>query len=347
MCAGIGAWNYPLQGAAWKVAPALACGNAIVFKPSERTPLTAYRLTSILHEAGLPAGCFSVLLGDGSTGQALATHPDVAKVSFTGSVATGKAVYRSAADRMASVTMELGGKSPLIVMEDSDIGEAVAAAMVANWYSAGQVCSNGTRVFVHSTILPAFLDELVARTSRMQIGHPFDDETDMGPLVCREHFETVQAYVRLGVDEGATLFYGGDEVTVGGECSSAAFMRPAIFTDCRDDMRIVREEVFGPVMCVLPFDTEAEVLARANDTPFGLAAGVFTRDLQRAHRMVAGLHAGTTWINNYNLAPAELPWRGFRQSGLGQENGLAVVNHWTREKSVYVEMGRVDTPYTK
>lgn len=345
MCAGIGAWNYPIQGAAWKAAPALACGNAIIFKPSENTPLTALAFADVLREAGVPDGCFSVLLGDGSTGALLAQHPSIAKVSFTGSVPTGKAVYRACADTMKKVTLELGGKSPLVIMDDADLDNAVSAAMIANWYSCGEVCSNGTRVFVQRGILDAFVERLVARTRKLRVGNPLADDTDVGALVSPAHMEKVMSYVERGREEGAEVVLGGDRVTLPGECAFGSFMNPTIFTGCRDDMTIVREEIFGPVMSVLSFDTEEEALARANATPFGLSAGVFTADLRRAHRMVAGLQAGTTWVNNYNLAPVETPWRGFKHSGIGQENGTGAIEHWSQEKSVYIEMGDVDCPY--
>ncbi|TYZ57143.1 hypothetical protein PybrP1_002775 [[Pythium] brassicae (nom. inval.)] len=322
--AGIGAWNYPLQSAAWKSAPALACGNAMVFKPSEETPLSALELADAYLEAGVPEGVFSVVLGAGETGAALVGHPAVAKVSFTGSVATGTRVYESAARGLKKVTMELGGKSPLIVFADADLEEAVAGAMMGNWYSSGQVCSNGTRVFVQRAVFDQFVARLHERTLKLAIGDPLDPATEIGPMIHERHMQSVQRYIAQGVAQGATLLPGGGErVAPSPETANGFFLTPAIFVDCTDDMAIVREEIFGMVMCVLPFDTEDEVLARANDSEFGLSAGVFTRDLQRAHRMVAGLQAGTTWINNYNLSPVETPWGGYKKSGIGRENGLA------------------------
>jgi betaine-aldehyde dehydrogenase len=306
VCAGIGAWNYPLQSAVWKSAPALACGNALVFKPAENTPLLALALAEVYTEAGIPDGCFNVVLGDGSTGSLLSSHPDIAKVSFTGSVNTGKAVYQSATATMKSATMELGGKSPLIIMDDADLENSVSAAMMANWYSCGEVCSNGTRVFVQRKMMDSFLPRLMERTSKLKIGDPFDPTTDVGALISKTHLDRVMEYVSIGNEEGANLLCGGETINVGGDCQHGAFMSPAIFTECNDEMRIVKEEIFGPVMTVLPFDDEEEVLERANDSPFGLSAGVFTKDLNRAHRMVASLDAGTMWINNYNLAPTEM-----------------------------------------
>ncbi|ETM53147.1 betaine aldehyde dehydrogenase, variant [Phytophthora nicotianae INRA-310] len=346
--AGIGAWNYPLQSAAWKSAPALAFGNSMVFKPSEETPLTALKLAEAYMEAGVPEGVFNVVLGAGETGQALVEHQDVAKVSFTGSVGTGRNVYAGAAKDLKKVTMELGGKSPLIVFDDADIEQAVAGAMMGNWYSSGQVCSNGTRVFVQRKIFDKFVQRMHERTLKLRIGDPLDPSTDIGPMIHEKHMKLVESYIEKGVAEGATLLKGGGERIMPSEATKDGFfLTPAIFVDCKDDMTIVREEIFGMVMCILPFDTEEEVLTRANDTIFGLSAGVFTKDITRAHRMIDELQAGTTWINNYNLAPVETPWGGYKKSGVGRENGLAGVDSWTQLKSVYVEMNEVWCPYAK
>ena len=317
----------------------------MVFKPSEESPLTALALAETYLEAGVPPGVFNVLLGDGATGAALATHADVGKVSFTGSLATGKKVYAAAAQSLKKVTMELGGKSPLIIYEDANIEDAVTAAMVANWYSSGQICSNGTRVFVHASIKDVFLKRLIERTALLKIGDPFAEDTDIGPMITSAHRDKVQAYIDLGISEKATLSYGGEPLTLDATLSKGYFLSPVIFSDCTDDMRIVQEEIFGMVLAVLTFTTEEEVIARANDTEFGLSAGVFTNDLKRAHRTVAQLQAGTTWINNYNLAPVETPWGGYKQSGVGRENGPAGVDSWTQMKSVYVEMNSIESPY--
>jgi betaine-aldehyde dehydrogenase len=341
--AGIGAWNYPLQSAAWKSAPALAFGNTMVFKPSEETPLSALKLAEVYLEAGVPDGVFNVVLGAAETGSALVSHPEIAKVSFTGSVGTGNRVYESAAKGLKKVTMELGGKSPLIVFKDADLEEAVAAAMMGNWYSSGQVCSNGTRVFVHKSLLDKFTQRLIERTKKLKIGDPLDPKTDIGPMIHEKHMLKVLEYIQKGKNDGATLAYGGERV-----CSLPGFfLTPAIFVDCHDDMTIVKEEIFGMVMCILPFETEEEVLQRANTSEFGLSAGVFTKNIQLAHRMVANLKVGISWINNYNLAPVEIPWGGYKKSGLGRENGLAGVESWTQLKSVYVEMNKVWCPYEK
>jgi len=342
--AGIGAWNYPLQIACWKSAPALACGNAMIFKPSELTPLTAIELEKIYIEAGVPRGVFQVVQGFADTGRALSRHPGIAKVSLTGSVPTGKKLLADAAASLKAVTLELGGKSPLIVFADADIDNAVSGALLGNFYSAGQVCSNGTRVFVQNAILPEFLAKLKARTEAMILGDPTDPTTQMGSLISHAHMDKVLAYIAKGQSEGATLLTGGQRVTTGA-CGQGAFVTPAVFTDCDDAMAIVREEIFGPVMTVLGFDTEEEVLARANATEFGLAGAVFTRDLTRAHRVIAELQAGTCWINTYNITPIELPFGGYGQSGLGRENSRAAIDHYTRLKSVYVAMEPIDAPY--
>ena len=344
ICAGIGAWNYPIQIACWKSAPALACGNAMIFKPAELTPLTALKLAEIYSEVGLPDGVFNVVQGFGTTGQMLTKHPGIAKVSLTGEVGTGKRVMADAAAGLKKVTLELGGKSPLIVFEDADLDNAVSAALMANFYTQGEICSNGTRVFVHAKVMEAFKEKLAARVSRMKIGDPMDPETHVGALISKEHTEKVLSYIEIGRKEGAEVVVGGGRPS-DSELAHGNFVEPTVFAACKDDMRIVREEIFGPVMALLSFEEEAEVVARANDTEFGLAAGVFTRDLARAHRVIAKLEAGTCWINNYNITPIEMPFGGYKQSGLGRENGSAAIEHYTQIKSVYVELGDVDAPY--
>ncbi|WP_126976107.1 betaine-aldehyde dehydrogenase [Frigidibacter oleivorans] len=341
VCVGIGAWNYPTQIACWKSAPALAFGNALVFKPSEVTPLATLKLAEIFIEAGLPPGLFNVVNGMGPVGAALVTDRRVAKVSLTGSVPTGRRVYAAAAEGMRQVTMELGGKSPLIVFDDADLDSAVSGAMLGNFYSAGQVCSNGTRVFVQKGIRDRFLDRLAARTAAIRLGDPRDEATQMGPLVSAAQLDKVLAHVEGAKAEGARLVTGGARAAV----NSGFFMQPTVFADVTDDMTLAREEVFGPVMAVLDFTDEAEVIARANATEFGLAAGVFTADLARAHRVVAQLQAGTCWINAYNLTPVEAPFGGVKMSGIGRENSRAAVEHWTHVKSVYVGTGPVEAPY--
>ena len=341
VCVGIGAWNYPSQIACWKSAPALALGNAMVFKPSEVTPLGALELARIYIEAGLPAGLFNVVQGRGAVGASLVTDLRVAKVSLTGSVPTGQKVYAAAAAGVRHVTMELGGKSPILVFDDGSIEDAVGAAMLGNFYSAGQVCSNGTRVFVQKGIKARFLERLAARSDSIVLGDPLDEVTQMGPLVSAVQMEKVMAYIETAKAEGATLICGGGRAAL----NTGFYVQPTVFADVTDAMTIAREEVFGPVMAVLDFDTEAEAVARANDTEFGLAAGVFTADLTRAHRVIAALQAGTCWINAYNLTPVEAPFGGMKSSGVGRENGHAAVEHYSQVKSVYVGLGPVDAPY--
>jgi len=342
--AGIGAWNYPLQIACWKAAPALACGNAMLFKPAEQTPLTAAALEEVFREAGLPDGVFQVVQGYGDLGRAMVEHRDVAKVSLTGSVPTGRAVMASAAKGLKAVTLELGGKSPLIVFADADIDNAVSGAMLANFYSSGQVCSNGTRVFVARAILPRFLDRLTERTHALRVGDPLDPATQIGPLVSEAQMDLVLGHIGRARRQGVRLVTGGRRLTEGA-LAHGFFVEPTIFEATDDSAAIVRDEVFGPVMTVLGFDDDDEVIARANDTEFGLAAGVFTQDLTRAHRVIAKLDAGTCWINQYNVTPVEMPFGGVKASGIGRENGLAAIEHYTRIKSVYVAMTGIDCPY--
>ena len=344
VCVGLGAWNYPIQIACWKSAPALACGNAMIFKPSDITPLSVLQLAEILQEAGLPDGVFNVVQGYGEVGATLSTHPDVAKVSLTGSVATGARVMAAAAATIKHVTLELGGKSPIIVFADADLDNAVSGAILGNFYSSGQICSNGTRVFVQRQVRDAFLERLIERTRNIRLGDPLDERTHLGPLVSKAQYDKVLAYMRLGVEEGATLACGGNAASPAG-FEHGLFVEPTVFTEVRDPMRIAREEIFGPIMCVFDFDQEAEVIARANDTEMGLAAGVFTQDIKRAHRVVAALQAGTCWINTYNLTPIEMPFGGYKRSGIGRENARAAIEHYTQIKSVYVEMGDVQAPY--
>jgi betaine-aldehyde dehydrogenase len=287
---------------------------------------------------------FNVVQGLGATGQLLTRHPAIAKVSLTGEVGTGRKVMADAAATLKSVTLELGGKSPLIVFEDAKLDNAVSGALLANFYSAGEVCSNGTRVFVHRAVKAAFLEKLVARVEAMKIGDPMDPETHVGALISQAHMDKVLGYIERGRAEGAQVLVGGGRVT-DGALGRGFFVAPTVFDGCTDDMAIVREEIFGPVMTVLTFDDEAEVIARANATDFGLAAGVFTCDLARAHRAVAQLQAGTCWINHYNVTPIELPFGGVKQSGLGRENGRAAIEHYSQLKSVYVALDDIEAPY--
>jgi betaine-aldehyde dehydrogenase len=343
VCVGIGAWNYPQQICCWKAAPALACGNAMVFKPSEMTPLGALKIAEIFIEAGVPKGVFNVVQGDRATGPLLVNHKDVAKVSLTGSVPTGRKVYEAAASGLRHVTMELGGKSPLIVFDDASLEDAIGGAMLGNFYSTGQICSNGTRVFVQKGIKEKFLARLKERTEVIKLGDPMDEATQLGPMVSGAQRDKVLGYMETAKKEGARLIVGGgipNDVPAEG-----FYIQPTVFADVTDDMTIAREEIFGPVMSVLDFDTEEEVVARANATEFGLAGGVFTADITRGHRVADQIEAGTVWINAYNLTPVEMPFGGVKSSGFGRENSLAALDHYSELKTVYVSMGPVDAPY--
>ena len=340
LCVGIGAWNYPTQIACWKGAPALACGNAMIFKPSEVTPLCALKIAEILIEAGLPPGLYNVIQGLGDVGATLVSDPRVDKVSLTGSVPTGRKVYASAASQMKHVTMELGGKSPLIIFDDADLENAVSGAILANFYSTGQICSNGTRVFVQRKIQDAFLERLVERLGQAVIGDPQDETTNFGPMVSQRQVDIVLEYFEKAKNEGARLITGGNPIAGDG-----FFIEPTVFADVTDDMTIACEEVFGPLMSVLTFDDENEVITRANATEFGLAAGVFTADLSRGHRMVDALDAGTCFINSYNDAPVEVPFGGVKMSGVGRENSKAAITHYSQLKSVFVRMDDMESPF--
>jgi betaine-aldehyde dehydrogenase len=345
ICAGIGAWNYPIQIACWKAAPALACGNAMIFKPSEETPRGAIRLAEIFTEAGLPDGVFNVVQGDGSVGSWLTTHQDIAKVSFTGEVGTGKKVMTAAASSLKEVTMELGGKSPLIIFNDADLENAVSAAMLGNFYTQGEICTNGTRVFVQKEIYPRFMQRLLQRTEQNVVcGDPMDPKTNFGALISKEHRAKVLEYIEIGKKEGATLVAGGMALQPD-NAPNGYFVAPTIFTDCTDEMTISKEEIFGPVMSVLTFAEEDEVVQRANNTQLGLAAGVFTQDITRAHRVIHQLEAGICWINAYGASPSEMPVGGYKMSGIGRENGSETLKAYTQTKSIYVGMQTLASPF--
>ncbi|MCH2088808.1 MULTISPECIES: betaine-aldehyde dehydrogenase [unclassified Pseudoalteromonas] len=345
ICAGIGAWNYPLQIACWKSGPALAAGNSVIFKPSEETPLGAIKLAEIFIEAGVPAGVFNVVQGAAEVGQWLTANPNIEKVSFTGEVGTGKKVMASAAGSLKDVTMELGGKSPLLVFDDADVSQAVSAAMLGNFYTQGEICTNCTRIYVHKNVYQQFIDELKTRTEQNIIaGDPMDPEVNLGALISKKHQELVLGYIDKGIQEGATLLTGGKALSPA-SAPNGYFVEPTVFVDCKDDMTIVKEEIFGPVMSVLVFDDEDDVIQRANDTHLGLAAGVFTKDIQRAHRVIHQLQAGICWINSYGNSPAEMPVGGYKQSGIGRENGIETLDHYTQTKSIYVGMSNIESPF--
>ncbi|KAL2089575.1 hypothetical protein ACEWY4_014263 [Coilia grayii] len=344
VCVGIGAWNFPFQIAVMKAAPALACGNALVFKPSPMTPVTAVILAEIFKEAGAPDGLFNVVQGGAETGTLLCHHPMVAKVSFTGSVPTGKKVMEMSSKGVKQVTMELGGKSPLIIFKDCELENAIKGALMANFLTQGQVCCNGTRVYVQREIMPQFLEEVVKRTKAITVGDPQLQDTRMGALISKPQLDKVLGFVSEAKKQGAKVLCGGELFTPSDpKLKGGYFMSPCVLGNCRDDMTCVKEEIFGPVMSVLPFDTEEDVLQRANNTTYGLASGVFTRDVARAHRVAENLQAGSCFINNYNTNPLEMPFGGYKMSGFGRELGQVTVEFYTQLKTVVVEMGDVQS----
>ncbi|WP_417448791.1 betaine-aldehyde dehydrogenase [Kordiimonas sp.] len=345
ICAGIGAWNYPLQIACWKAAPALACGNSMIFKPSEETPLGAIKLAEIFTEAGLPPGVFNVVHGGAEVGRWLTRNDRIAKISFTGEVDTGKEVMAASANSLKQITMELGGKSPLIIFDDADVNEAVSAAMLANFYTQGEVCTHGTRVFVQRGLYDTFLKHIKTRTETgIVVGNPMHHSTNMGALISAKHRDLVLSYIDKGKREGGSLITGGRTMSPMG-CEGGYFIAPTIFADCSDSMTICREEIFGPVMAVLPFDTEEEVIARANDTHYGLASGIYSSDLRRAHRVAHQMQAGICWINAYGASPSEMPVGGYKQSGIGRENGMETLKYYTQLKAVYIGMRPIESPF--
>ena len=345
VCLGLGAWNYPIQTGAWKIAPALALGNSVVFKPSELTPLSALALGELLTEAGLPDGAMQVVQGSGDVGGKLLSDDRIRKVSLTGSVETGRRVASRAGAGLKKVTLELGGKSPLIVCGDADLDEAVSGALLANFYSTGQVCSNATRVFVERGIKEDFLERLCRRVGDIKIGDPMIEETSMGPMISAEQRAIVLGYVERGQKEGARLVRGGGIPKMGGVLDGGFFIEPVVFDGVGDEMEVACEEIFGPVLCVLDFEDEVDVMRRANATESGLSAGVFTRDLERAHRIAGEFSAGTCWINSYNVTVPGVPFGGCKFSGLGSENSLESLDSYSWVKSVYVGGGKIDAPY--
>ena len=344
VCAGIGAWNYPIQIACWKSAACLAAGNSMVFKPSEETPLSVLKLAEIYTEAGMPPGVFNVVQGDYRVGQYLTRHSRVAKVSFTGESTTGKKVMSDAATTLKEVTLELGGKSPLIVFNDANLDNAVSGALLANFYTQGEICTNGTRVFVQSEIYDEFLKLACKRSKKIKIGNPLKLDTQMGALISQDHLDKVMGYIERAKQSNSKLLIGGNRF-ISDETKNGFFVEPTIFADCSDKDPHVIDEIFGPVMSVLPFNDESEVIHRANETKFGLAAGVFTQDISRAHRVINQLQAGICWINSWGDSPAEMPVGGYKESGIGRENGPETLKSYTQLKSVFVRLNDVESPY--
>ena len=335
--AAIVPWNFPLLLAAWKVAPALACGNTVILKPASQTPLTALALGEIAVEIGLPPGVLNVITGPGSrVGQAIVEHPGIDKIAFTGDTSTGKSIMRSAAETLKKITLELGGKSPNIVLPDADMDAAIRGATVGIFYGKGEVCAAGSRLLVDRSIKDEFVDKLVARVRKMVPGDPMDPKTRFGPLASRKQMETVLRYVASGKQEGATLVAGGDRADIG--TGKGYFVQPTVFADVKPEMTISREEIFGPVLATIEFADLDEAIARANDTQYGLAAGVWTRDIKKAHYVARKLQAGTVWVNTYNVYDTAAPFGGYKQSGFGREMSAHALEHYTQIKSVWVDL---------
>ena len=325
-------WNFPLLMLSWKWGPALAAGNTIVMKPAEQTPLTALRMVELAHEAGFPDGVINMVNGFGETaGDAIVAHPEIDKIAFTGHVETAKIIQKRAADTLKRVTFELGGKSPLVIFRDADVDAAVEGAFAANYWHAGQCCSAGTRIYVQDTLREEFVEKLARKVSKRKLGDPLDPATEQGPQISQEQLDKVLSYIKQGKGGGARLVTGGNRVG-----NQGYFVEPTIFDGVKDEMTIAREEIFGPVASVLPFDDESAIMARANDTRFGLAAAVYTRDIARAHRYAEQVNAGFIWLNCYFVLDANLPFGGFKQSGFGRDNGEAALEHYTELKTVVI-----------
>ena len=336
VCAQITPWNYPFTMAAWKLAPALAAGNTVVFKPSHKTPLTTIRLFELLEEAGLPKGPAKLVLGGSAIGCELGESMDVDMLTFTGSTKVGQSLQRLAAGNMKKLGFELGGKSPNVIFADADIDGAVEWAMMGIFYNQGEVCSSGSRIFVEDSVKDEFMEKFVKKTKALTLGDPMKDP-DMGPLVTKEHMDRVLEYIKIGRDEGAKVVCGGERYT-DGECADGYFVLPTIFDQCSPDMRIVREEIFGPVATVQSFSSEKEAVAMANDTCYGLAGAVFTSDSAKAMRVIKEIRAGITWINCYNLGYNQTPWGGYKMSGTGRELGIYGLEEYQEVKQIHMNL---------
>lgn len=335
VCGQITPWNYPLLQAAWKIAPALAAGNTIVVKPSEITPLTTVKVFELMEEAGFPKGVANLVLGPGATvGAELSESVDVDLISFTGGIETGKKIMQAASVNVKKIALELGGKNPNIVFADADFDTAVDQAMNAVFFHGGQVCSAGSRLIIEESIHDKFVEELVKRSKKIKLGNGFDESTQSGPLISNEHRDKVEKYVEIGRQEGAKLVLGGSRPKQE-ELQNGSFYLPTIFTECKADMRIVQEEVFGPVLTIETFQTEEEAVTRANDTIYGLAGAVFTNDIAKAENVAAKLRMGTVWINDFHPYFAQAPWGGYKQSGFGRELGHIGLEEYTEVKHIF------------
>lgn len=329
-------WNYPLIHTMQKLAPALACGNTVIFKPAEQASLATLHLGSLIQEAAIPKGVVNILTGDGpTTGSAIANHPQINKIAFTGSVSAGQSVMRAAAKNVTRVSLELGNKAANIIFPEADLASAVSGAFSAAFGNTGQSCVAGSRLFVHEDVYDQVLKGLVDLAAISKIGHALDPETRIGPIIDQQQMDIILSYIQSGIDQGATLYYGGKRI-LAGELGKGLFIGPTIFTNVSDKMAVVCEEIFGPVLTVLPFQAEEEVITRANNTPYGLAAGIWTRDLARAHRVSAALKSGVVWVNTYDLFDPSAPFGGFKGSGFGRDNGRETIDAFTEVKAVWI-----------
>ena len=336
VCAQITPWNYPFLMSVWKLAPALAAGNSIVFKPSPKAPLSTIRLFEIFEEAGLPKGCVNLLQGDAEVGTEMGENTDVDMITFTGSTRVGQSLMKAAATNVKKIGLELGGKSPNVIFADADLDGAVEWAMIGIFFNQGEVCSAGSRIIIEESIHDEFVARLKKKAEAMTIGNPVNNP-DIGPVITEKDMEKVLSYIKSGIEEGATLVTGGERYTEG-ECAKGYFVRPTIFDNCTSDMKIVREEIFGPVVSIQTFKTEKEAIAMANDTVYGLAGAVFTSDITRAHRVISELRAGITWINCYNPTFNEAPWGGYKMSGIGRELGVHGIEEYQEVKQININL---------
>ncbi|HEX8285701.1 MAG TPA: aldehyde dehydrogenase family protein [Pyrinomonadaceae bacterium] len=339
VCGQIIPWNFPLLMAAWKLAPALAAGNTIVLKPAEQTPVGAMELASLIQEAGFPDGVVNIVPGYGETaGAALATHPGIDKVAFTGSTEVGKIIAHAAADNLTKVSLELGGKAPNIVFADADIDQAVSGAMMGIFFNQGQVCCAGSRLFLDARVKDEFLDRFKERAGRVKVGDPMDISTQMGPQVSEEQLDRIKSYVDIAKGEGASVLAGGCPPQLEGDFQKGFFFQPTIFGEVKNSMRVAQEEIFGPVVSVITFEGEDDLIKQANEVVYGLSAGIWTKDITRAHRFAKMVRAGTVWINTYNMFNAASPFGGYKQSGYGREMGKHALEMYTNVKSVWVDL---------
>ncbi|MBV8856825.1 MAG: aldehyde dehydrogenase family protein [Acidobacteria bacterium] len=339
VCGQIIPWNFPLLMAAWKLAPALAAGNTIVLKPAEQTPVGAMELAALIQEAGFPDGVVNVVPGYGETaGAALASHKDIDKLAFTGSTEVGKLVAKSAADNLTKVSLELGGKAPNIVFADADLEQAVNGAMMGIFFNQGQVCCAGSRLFLDARVKDEFLDRFKEKSARVRVGDPMDKNTQMGPQVSEEQLNRIKGYVDIAKGEGAQVLTGGCPPQLEGDFQKGYFFQPTIFGDVQNSMRVAQEEIFGPVVSVITFENEDDLIKQANEVAYGLSAGIWTKDITRAHRFAKAVHAGVVWINTYNMFNAASPFGGYKQSGYGREMGKHALEMYTQVKSVWVDL---------